>query len=264
MSTMTTTSPPAIEPVGLSRAEARALMEHQNDEFLTLLRSLSDEEWAAPTDCAPWTPKDIAAHVLGWAVAFPSIKELGRLYRTGFKHRKEMGNLTDAVNEVQVRDRRHVPPSKIVEELEVQLPRFTAFRRKIGGPAHYVPLYDPGILGRATFGYLLNTIFTRDVFMHRIDIARAANKELVLGPREQRLIEDVVVDWGRRRGADATVRLTGPAGGSYRLGSGSRAAIEGDAIAFVRVLAGRGRISDLALTGDVPAAESWLSKGCPF
>lgn len=239
-------------------------MEHQNDEFVALLRSLSETEWAAPTDCAPWTPKDIAAHVLGWAVAFPSIKELGRLYKTAFKDRKEFANLTDAVNEVQVRDRKHLSPAEIVEGLEVQLPRFTAFRRRIGGPARYVPLYDPGILGRATFGYLLNTIFTRDVFMHRIDIARAAGKELALGPREQRLIEDVVVDWGRRRDADVTLRLTGPVGGSYRIGSGTKATIEGDAISFARVLAGRGRISDLGLTGDVPAAESWLAKGCPF
>ena len=261
---MSTAADPAIEPVGLSRAESQVLMDHQNDAFLALLRSLTDAEWAAPTDCAPWTPKDIAAHVLGWAVAFHSIKELGHLYGAGFKRRKEFRTLTDAVNEVQVEEGKDLSTAELVAKLEVELPRFTAFRRRFGGVTRYVPLYDPGLLGRATFGYLLNTIFTRDVFMHRIDISRATNKELVLGPRERRLIEDVVVDWGRRRDADATVRLTGPAGGSYRLGPGARAAIEGDAIDFARVLSGRGRISDLSLSGDVPAAESWLAKGCPF
>lgn len=239
-------------------------MTHQNDAFLALLRSLAPDEWDVPTDCAPWTPKDIAAHVLGWADGFASFKELGHQYATAYKRRGEFGNMTDAVNQVQVDERAGLTPDELVRRLEEALPRFAAFRGRMGGPGRFVPFYDPGLLGGANLAYLLNTIFTRDTFMHRVDISRAAGKPMMLGLREARLLEDVVVDWGRRRRASAIVALTGPAGGSYRVGSGDTARIEGDAVEFARVLAGRGRIADLALTGDVAAAESWLSKGCPF
>lgn len=253
-----------IEAVGLSRAEARALMTHQNERFLSLLRSLSGDDWDARTDCAPWTPKDIAAHVLGWADGFASFKELGHQYRTAIKRRSQFGNMTDAVNQVQVEERGHLSPDDLVRRLDEALPRFASFRGRVGGPGRFVPFYDPGLLGRANLAYLLNTIFTRDIFMHRIDISRATNKEIDLGLREARLIEDVIVDWGRRTGANATVMLSGPAGGAYRVGQGYATTIAGDAVEFSRVLAGRGRISDLRLSGDVPRAESWLSQGCPF
>lgn len=262
---MTTHAPAGvIEAVGMSRAEARALMTHQNEAFLDLLRSLSSEEWDATTDCAPWTPKDIAAHVLGWADAFASFKELRHQYAAAYKRRSEFGNITDAVNQVQVDERKGLALDELVRRLEEALPRFARFRGRIAGPGRFVPFYDPGLLGRVNLAYVMNTIFTRDTFMHRVDIARATGKQLLLGLREARLIEDVVVDWGDRTGANAIVGLTGPAGGVYRVGSGDAATIEGDAIEFSRVLAGRGRIADLSLSGEVPAAESWLGQGCPF
>lgn len=239
-------------------------MAQQNEELLAVLRSLSGDDWNAPTDCAPWTPKDIAAHILGWAEAFTSFGEFRRLYASAFKRRSEFSNITHATNQVQVDERKDMSPDEIVTRLGTALPRFAAFRARFGGPGRFVPFYDPGLLGRATLAYLMTTIFTRDVFMHRIDITRATSKPMVVGLREARLIEDVVVDWARRTGATATVRLSGPAGGAYRVGPGETATIEGDAVAFSRVLAGRGRISDLRLSGDVPAAESWLAKGCPF
>jgi hypothetical protein len=127
-----------------------------------------------------------------------------------------------------------------------------------------LPLYDGTILGLTNVNYLLNTIFTRDHFMHRIDVARATGAELVVGPSEVRLLEDVLCDWTRRRKVRALVTLTGPAGGAYMLGGSPEAAIEGDAIVFARVMAGRGHPDELQITGDVKGAERWLREGCPF
>jgi uncharacterized protein (TIGR03083 family) len=37
-------------------------------ELLSSLRSLSPADWARPTACAPWTVKDVAAHLLGGSI----------------------------------------------------------------------------------------------------------------------------------------------------------------------------------------------------
>lgn len=253
-----------IPAVGLSRVEAVRLMSSQNDALLGVLRGLTAEQWDAKTDCEPWTVKDIAAHVLGWAEALTSVKEFRRQLVEGTRRKRELGNLTDAVNQVQVDDRVDLPPEQILERLDAALPRFERVRRRVGVVGKAIPMYEGSLLGRTNVAYLMNTVYTRDAFMHRVDITRATSTELHLGRREQRLIEDVLVDWSRRTGAAATLHLEGPAGGSYVVGTGAIATIEGDAIEFTRVLAGRGRISSLRLFGNVPAAEGWLSRGCPF
>lgn len=251
-------------PVRLSRIEAVRLMTSQNHALLELLRALPAEAWSAKTDCDPWTVKDIAAHLLGWAEALTSFSQFRRQLSAGIKRKEEFGNLTDAVNQVQVDDRAHLTPEEILRRLEARWPRFERFRRRVGLVGKAVPIYEKSLLGLTNLAYLMNTVYTRDVFMHRVDIARATSMELHLGRREQRLMEDVLVDWSSRTGAAATLHLEGLAGGSYRVGTGSIATIEGDAVEMARVLAGRGTISSLRLFGNVAAAEGWLTKGCPF
>ena len=229
-----------------------------------MLRTLSPESWEAATDCAPWTVRDIVAHILGWAEALTSFKEAGHQVVASRRRVKELGNPVDAQNQVQVDERAHLSPEVLLERLEQTLPRFSRFCAKAGRVGRLMPLYDGTILGLTNFNYLLNTIFTRDHFMHRIDIARATGAELVLGASEARLLEDVVCDWARRRNVRALVSLTGPAGGHYALGDRREASIEGDAVVFARVLAGRGRPEELEMSGDVRQAQAWLLAGCPF
>lgn len=254
----------ARKPRTLSSREAVVLTEEQDRALIDMLRTLSPEAWEATTDCAPWKVRDIAAHVLGWAEALTSFKEAGHQVIASRRRVKEMGNAVDAQNQVQVDERAHLSPDELLERLEDALPRFSRFCHRAGRVGRVLPLYDGTILGLTNFNYLLNTIFTRDHFMHRIDISRATGAELVVGPSEARLIEDVVCDWERRRKVRALVTLTGPAGGAYRLGRSPEAAVEGDAIVFARVLGGRGRPDELQLGGDVRTAEIWLTEGCPF
>ncbi len=66
-------------------------------------------------------------------------------------------------------------------------------------------------------GYLLDVILTRDPWMHRVDIARATGRDLVLTPEHDgRIVADVVAEWARRHGQPFTLTLTGPAGGDLR------------------------------------------------
>jgi hypothetical protein len=100
-------------------------------------------------------------------------------------------------------------------------------------------------------GYLLDVILTRDPWMHRVDIARATGRDLVLTPEHDgRIVADVVAEWARRHGRPFTLTLTGPAGGTFVAGNGGES-ITVDAVEFCRTLAGRADGSGL-LTQEVP------------
>ena len=76
--------------------------------------------------------------------------------------------------------------------------------------------------------------------MHRADVARATGRQLVLTPgHDGRIVADVVAEWAGRHGQPFTLRLDGPAGGTFTEGTGGPD-YELDAIEFCRVISGRG------------------------
>jgi hypothetical protein len=102
-----------------------------------------------------------------------------------------------------------------------------------------------------TIGYLVDVIFTRDPWMHRIDLVRATGAEHVLtAEHDGVIVADVVAEWGRRHGRPYTLHLTGPAGGLWSNGSGGQE-LELDALEFCRILSGRGHGEGLLAT-EVP------------
>lgn len=104
--------------------------------------------------------------------------------------------------------------------------------------------------------YLLDTVLTRDVWMHRVDIARATGRELVLTPdHDGRLVADVVKEWARRHAKPFDLRLEGPAGGTFTSAGGGGETITIDAVDFCRILSGR---------GDGAPGDSLLSHEVPF
>jgi hypothetical protein len=62
-----------------------------------------------------------------------------------------------------------------------------------------------------------------------------------------RLVADVVADWARRHGQPFTLRLDGPAGGSFTAGPGGPE-IRLDAVQFCRILSGRDAADGLLAT----------------
>ena len=100
-------------------------------------------------------------------------------------------------------------------------------------------------------GYLLDVVLTRDTWMHRVDLARATGRPMVLTPEHDgRIIAEVAAEWARRHGRPFSLHLQGPAGGSYVAGQGGEE-IDLDAVEFCRVLAHRATGSGL-LTHEVP------------
>jgi uncharacterized protein (TIGR03083 family) len=248
---------------GIRHSEATVLAQSQYDKLLPVLRELSEHEWNAPTDCERWRVRDIVAHMSGWAKAIVSPPEFVRLSRAGRKRKKEFEGSLDAQNEVQVDERRHLTTAELLTEFEEVIPRFVKRRRIMGGAGRYVPYRAPGI-GRTNLGFLMNVIFTRDTFMHRVDISRATKRELELGESEQRLIADAAKQWARDSNAVARLRFTGPAGGDYLTADNPAATISGDEVEFCRMLTGRADTSVMTVEGDERAARRWLETPVMF
>jgi hypothetical protein len=184
------------------------------------------------------------------AEAQASIRQFAHDFRTASK--RDGGPMIDAMTAAQVRDRAHLGPDQLVERLTEVAPRAVRTRRRTPAFVRWAvrmkqdPPFDDE---RWKFGYLTDTIFTRDTWMHRLDLCRATEREMVLTTdHDARLVADVVLDWARRHGQPFSLVLGGPAGGRWARGGGGAQDIEMDALDFCWTLAGRAPGKDLLAT----------------
>ena len=95
----------------------------------------------------------------------------------------------------------------------------------------------------------MDMVYTRDVWMHRVDIARATGRPLTLTPEHDgRIVADIVAEWATLYGHAFELELDGPAGGTFIAGHRRRDDLEIDAVEFVCVLSGRGTGTGLLRT----------------
>ena len=248
----------------LSGARSMEIADAQARALLDLLGSLQPEEWERVTVCDPWTVKDIAAHVLAWAEAVVSPKELTHQFVRSLSERKRFdGVLLHAQNDVQVRERAALTPTELLERLEAIVPRFNRARRVLRTPMKLVPYRDRFSGDWVSLGASIATTFTRDHFMHRLDISAAVEREPVVVPSDATIVADVVREWSGRTDADVRLELAGPAGGTYVSGAGAAGTIRADAFDLMRRLAGR-PAETLEVEGDVQRIEGWLAKLATF
>jgi uncharacterized protein (TIGR03083 family) len=239
---------PSVLPA-LGHAEAMELAATEFDRLLDLLRGLAPDDWARATVCDLWDVRAMVAHVVGMAEAQASMRQFAHDYRAAT--RRESGAMIDAMTATQIRDRGALTPSELVERLTRAAPRAVRARRRtlklvrFGVRMKQDPPFDTESW---KFGYLVDAIFTRDAWMHRLDIARATGHDMVLTPEHDgRLVADVVADWARRHGQPFTLTLTGPAGGRWRVGDAGEH-LELDASDFCWTLAARAPGSGLLQT----------------
>jgi uncharacterized protein (TIGR03083 family) len=240
---------PARSVPALGHAEAMVLAATEFDRMLSLLRQLTPQEWSRPTVCPLWDVRALSAHVLGMAEAQASMRQFARDFRAARK--REGGAMIDAMTAHQVAERAGLTPADIVGGLSATAPKAVRARRRAPAVVRAVvkmrqdPPFDAE---RWPFGFLVDTIFTRDTWMHRLDISRATGRAMHLTPgHDGRLVSDAVAEWARRHGQPFDLTLTGPAGGRWRQGEeGER--LELDAAEFCWTLAGRARNAGLLAT----------------
>jgi uncharacterized protein (TIGR03083 family) len=252
---MTTTIPPVptAEPrrSALDRDLAMRLAATEYDRIATALRELSPPDWSRRTACPAWDVHAMACHVLGLGEMAASPLETMRQLRAA---NRAGGLFIDALTDLQTRKHLHRSPDELVAMLTAIGPKATRGRRRTPALARRLtradqPVDETGAHTEPwTLGYLLDVIITRDTWMHRCDIAIATDREIELSAEHDGvLVADVAAEWASRHGRPCTLTLTGPAGGNWTFGGGGRA-IESDAVAFCRVLSGRGVGSGLLAT----------------
>lgn len=240
----------------LDRSIAMTLAEAEYGRVLTQLRSLTPDQWSAPSGCPGWDVRQLAAHMLGMAEMAASLREQLRQMR---KAKKAGGVFIDALTGLQVDERQDMSPQQIVDRFAEVGPKAARARRRTPGFVRSRTMPDEQPLGgrpdsgteKWTFGYLVDVILTRDPWMHRTDLAAAAGAPLELtADHDGVLVADVAAEWAARHGQPCRLELGGPAGGSWDFGSGGPE-LRLDAVEFCRVLAGRGHAEGLLAT-EVP------------
>jgi uncharacterized protein (TIGR03083 family) len=234
----------------IRHGEWMALAEEEYRRLLALLADLGDGDWQRPTDCSEWDVRDLVAHLVGNAEMSASMREMRRQQKLGRRLRPG-GPDIDGMTAVQVRERADVPPEQLVHDLANVAVRAVRARSRIPGLVRAVPIPFGPPLGTRPLGYLMGCIYTRDAWMHRIDLARATGRPLRLtADHDGRIVADVVAEWAGTHGQPFTLTLTGPAGGTWSRGTDGEA-ITVDAIEFCRILSGRATGTGL-LVHEVP------------
>ena len=199
---------------------ARAHSEAEYTALVRLLDQLTHDDWARPTDCVGWTPREMVAHLAGAA-------EAAVRWRKTIKHngialiRARRGTLgvVDHLCASQIGERRHLDIPGLMADLRrwaalapAKIEAKPGFIRRITLPP------SAGLPVGATFGYLIDVINTRDVWLHRIDLARATGRTHTATPAEAEVVRQVMRDLDHQWAGDAIdVTLTGP--GAARGGS---------------------------------------------
>jgi uncharacterized protein (TIGR03083 family) len=230
-----------MKPDRINRPEARRLAEDEFARFADLAASLTEEEWAMPTDCTAWDVHKMAVHVLGSADAQASVREFVHQMRRGMPLNKQIDShhWVDGMNELQIRERQHLSNAEVVDQLRAVGPKAVKGRWGTPLPMRYLPVPFGPPVGWEPLKYLLDVGFTRDVWCHRIDICGATGRPMHLTPEHDgRLVADIVAEWASIHGEPFELVLEGPAGGKFAQGvDGER--VELDALDFVRTLSGR-------------------------
>jgi uncharacterized protein (TIGR03083 family) len=236
----------------LDRTVAMRLAATEYDRVADQLGQLTAEQWRAPTDCSAWDVRAMAGHVLGMAQMAASLPEMVR-QQLGSQRRvkKDGGPTIDALTALQVEKNAALSTGELVAHMRRVGPRAARGRRRTPGVVRNRTMPEAQDVGDDkewwTFGYLMDTILTRDPFMHRVDIARATGLPMTATPEHEGvIIDDVVREWAERHGAPYSLELTGPAGGHWETGAGEP--LRMDAFEFCRALSGRAPGTGLVAT----------------
>lgn len=242
-----------------SPATARTHLTAEYAALVALVDGLGPQEWAAPTDCTGWTVRHMVAHLAGSAECGVRKRAFVRHY--GYAVRKSAKAPETFVD--------HMCVSQIASRASMTGPELAADLRRwvADAPARLEAV--PAVVRRARLparaggpagarmDWFFDVVNTRDVWLHRVDLARALGTERPLTVAEpeavRQVIRDLDTDW---TGPPVDLTLTGPGGGTWRLGDGEPIAhVTEDAVAYLRLLSGRSDECRLTTDGDAAATE---------
>jgi uncharacterized protein (TIGR03083 family) len=191
--------------------QAHAVAHAEGRATLELLRTLGSDDWARPTDCTDWDVRALVAHLVAQCQDGIHLASMARRELLGRRRYPDKSPL-DAYMAVGVDDHRAASGPQLVERFARLWPRAARARRRRPAVLRRLTL-DPGIPGqpRWRLDYLLDVIYNRDLWMHRIDLARATGRPFILGDHDRQIVAQVVRDLARGWSAAPVAGCWGPA-----------------------------------------------------
>ena len=257
MNTTQTPRTDAPRAPALDRGIAMRLAATEYERSLELFRSLTGDDWTRPTECEPWDVRAMVGHTTGMALLATGLRQI---MRQTTKAKRRGGVPLDALTALQVEEHADLSTEELVDRFAEIGPRAARGRRRMPAVVRRMKVPDPQDVGgrkeRWTNGFLLDTILTRDPWMHRMDISRAIGRPPRLtADHDAVLVADVVAEWADRHGQAFELVLDGPAGGHFVRGVGGDD-IRLDAVDFCRLVSGR--------RADHPVQHPLLDVAVPF
>ncbi len=165
----------------------------QHLRLIDEVRDLTPEQWDTVTECPAWTVRDMVGHVAS-AARFPGNPLLfivdAQIGRFRYRGRSSL----DAANEVGIDRHRSLSTAELLELLR----RRTMSGRDTPGWMRRRLTNDAALPSYTTIGSFVDTILTRDTWLHRHDIGRAVGREPVSDPSDAEVVEQVIRDLGPR------------------------------------------------------------------
>lgn len=205
--------------MALPRHEVESGLVNELEVVESLIRPLTDAEWATPTRCEGWTVGDVAAHVIG------SMADVVALRLDGLG--------TPEVTAREVAERQGRSPGELADELA----GVTKAARDLTSAFD-----DDAWNGPAPGGFAFTLAdgveaLWYDAYLHGDDIRAALGRPSVDGPGVRASLSHIATSLTGRGYDDVTLALEGH--DEFTVGKGGRA-IRGNAIDFVKAATGRG------------------------
>lgn len=238
---------------------ARTYAVAEYDALLAMVDAFSASDWERSTDCTGWRVRDMVAHVAGAseeACRLPVMLRHQAVALNGV--RRGDGAVVDLLCAVQIADRAGLSDAELAEDLRRWAAGAPDGRRRQPGLLRRVPLPSfAGLRPGTRLSYLLDVVYLRDVWLHRVDLHRATGVDLLASAAEDevaaQVVRDLDLEW---QGPAFVLELTGRGAGRWAVGEGEPVAtITEDAVALMRLLSGRSDECVLATEGDAAAAD---------
>jgi uncharacterized protein (TIGR03083 family) len=252
----------ATRAADLPQTDRDAARDHaaaEYDALLAMVDAFSASDWGRSTDCTEWRVRDMVAHVAGAAEEACRLPVMVRHQAAAVRGlRRGDGAIVDLLCRGQIADRAGLSDVELAADLRRWTVGAPDGRRRQPRLLRRVPMPAfTGLRPGTTLAHLLDVIYVRDVWLHRVDLHRATGVELPTSSAEAEVVAQVVRDldleWD---GPTFVLELTGRGAGRWQVGSGApEEVVTEDAVALMRLLSGRSDECALATGGDRLAAD---------
>ncbi|HEU5267593.1 MAG TPA: maleylpyruvate isomerase N-terminal domain-containing protein, partial [Jatrophihabitans sp.] len=202
----------------LDRRTAMRLAATEYVRWADALDAVTMEQLSLPTDNGAWDVRAMVGHVVGMTEMAASTVETIRQQRAASRAASRSGAaFIDELTDLQVRKHASDSLTKLQQRMRRIGPKAVRGRRRTPPVIRNRTLPPeqalPELGGRETWtvGYLVDTILTRDPWMHRVDLSRATGAPMQLtAEHDGVLVADVVAEWAGRHAQPCSLTLTGP------------------------------------------------------